>query len=67
MPAGLVDRGDRLLIPFPGDFTDHTIDIVVAPVPDRPADVFMVPTGGIEMVVFESITLAALPLVLDPG
>jgi len=65
--AGMIAPDVRVRIPFPGDFTDHTIDIVFDPIPGRPTDVFMVPETGIQMLIFRSITVRDLPPVLSPS
>jgi hypothetical protein len=65
--AGVLGASDRVQVAFPSDFRAHTIDIVFDPIPGQPADVFMVPEAGIQMLLFRSITLKALPPVLSPG
>jgi hypothetical protein len=65
--AGVLTSATRIQVPFSPSFSDHTIDIVFDPIPGQPADVFMVPESGIEMLLFRSMTIREMPPVLDPG
>jgi hypothetical protein len=65
--AGMSDIPGEVRVPIGQSFASHTIDIVFDPVQGRPVEVFMVPTAGIEFVIFRSIILRNLPPVLTPG
>ena len=65
--AGMTDFPGEVRVPIGQSFASHTIDIVFDPVPGRPVEVFMVPTAGIQFVLFRSITLRDLPPVLQPA
>lgn len=65
--AGVTGIAGEARIPIGQSFASHTIDIAFDPVQGQPVEVFMVPTVGIEFLMFKSITLRDLPPVLDPG
>ena len=65
--VGIVGITGHILIPFAGGFRAHTIDIVFDSIPDRPTEVFLGPRPGIQLLLFRSITLKALPPVLSPA